>query len=559
MKIALAQLNPTVGDLPGNAARIARAIDDARARGADLVVFPELVVCGYPPRDLLGAEGFVRACADAADAVGRERTRGLTAVIGTPLEAEGRVHNGLAVYRDGERVATYAKRLLPSYDVFDEDRYFEPGDRPGVVEVAGRRVGLAVCEDLWRGEDAGVGARYAGSADPVDGLARAGIDLLAVPSASPFVLGKHERHRAILARRAARLGVPVASVNQCGANDDLVFDGRSGVIGPDGATLGACKAFEEDLVVVDLDEPDAREPAEIPPERLALDALTVGVRDYLGKCGFKSACLGLSGGLDSAVVAAIAVRALGPNAVTGLTLPGPFSSEGSVTDAHALAVNLGMRCLTVPIAPAFDGHREVIDGAFGALGQPVLGATLPDLAQENLQSRVRGAVMMALSNRTGAILLATGNKSELAVGYCTLYGDMNGGLAVLSDVPKTLVYRLARWMNAHHAELGFRTPPIPEATITKPPSAELAPGQLDADSLPAYEVLDEIVERVVEGGERAARVVAETGFDEAVVRRVCRLIDLNEYKRRQLAVGLKITSTAFGTGRRMPVAQRWTR
>jgi NAD+ synthase (glutamine-hydrolysing) len=305
--------------------------------------------------------------------------------------------------------------------------------------------------------------------------------------------------------------------------------------------------------------PDRPRPPHIPDERLVVDALTTGVRDYLGKCGFRRVCLGLSGGIDSAITAAIAVRAIGPDAVLGATMPGPFSSEGSVSDAHALANNLGMRCITMPIATAFDGHRSILDDAFGALDQPTLGARLPDLAQENLQSRVRGALMMGLSNRTGALLLTTGNKSELAVGYCTLYGDMNGGLAVISDVPKTMVYRVCRYLNEHHAELGFRVPPIPEATLTKPPSAELAPGQLDTDSLPPYEVLDEIIERHVEHRQSSARITAETGFDPAVVARVCRLIDLNEYKRRQLAVGLKITHVAFGPGRRMPIAQRWVR
>lgn len=560
MKIALAQLNPTVGALEANAARAAAAIGQAREAGARLVVLPELLICGYPPRDLLTVESFVERCVHTAAHLGETATAGITAVIGTPRAVHGGgIANSLLVYRDNNLIDTYDKRLLPTYDVFDEDRYFEPGRRTVVIRVDDTRVGLAICEDLWRGEDAGFASRYADAPDPVAELGKAGVDLLVVPSASPFVLGKHERHRAILAGHARRLGVPVVSVNQCGGNDDLIFDGRSTVFAPDGSTLAEAKAFDEHTLIVDLADARPITPPHIPDERLVIDALTTGVRDYLGKCGFRRVCLGLSGGIDSAITAAIAVRAIGPDAVLGATMPGPFSSEGSVSDAHALATNLGMRCITMPIATAFDGHRSILDDAFGALDQPTLGARLPDLAQENLQSRVRGALMMGLSNRTGALLLTTGNKSELAVGYCTLYGDMNGGLAVISDVPKTMVYRVCRYLNEHHAELGFRVPPIPEATLTKPPSAELAPGQLDTDSLPPYEVLDEIVERHVEHRQSSARITAETGFDPAVVTRVCRLIDLNEYKRRQLAVGLKITHVAFGPGRRMPIAQRWVR
>ncbi len=560
VKLTLAQLNPTVGDLPGNTRRIVHAIDTARAQGSDLVILPELIVCGYPPRDLLTVEHFAERCAAAARDIGERHTAGLTAVIGTPLPGpHGAIFNGLVVYRDGRCIAEYRKRLLPTYDVFDEDRYFEPGNETVVVEVAGKRVGLAICEDLWRGEDAGFAGRYARGADPIAELARQGVDLLAVPSASPFVLGKHARHRAILIRHAATLNAPVASVNQCGGNDDLLFDGRSALIGPDGSMLAEARPFDEDLVTIDMAQVRPIDPPHHDDERLVIDALTTGVRDYLGKCGFKSTCLGLSGGIDSAITAAVAVRALGADAVTGVAMPGPFSSEGSITDAYALAANLGMRCVTMPIAGPFDAHKGVLDAGFGELGLRRLGESLPDLTQENLQSRVRGALMMALSNRTGALLLTTGNKSELAVGYCTLYGDMNGGLAVISDVPKTLVFRVCRYLNDHHADLGFPVPPIPESTITKPPSAELAPGQLDTDSLPPYEILDEIVERHIERGQSSARIAEETGFDPALVARICRLIDLNEYKRRQLAVGLKITHTAFGSGRRMPIAQRWVR
>lgn len=560
MLISLAQLNPTVGDLPTNAAAISAALTNARGQAADLVVFPELVMCAYPPRDLLTLEGFAQRCADAVHAIGARDTQGLTAVIGTPLPGpHGSTYNALLVYHDNALVATYRKQLLPTYDVFDEDRYFEPGDETVVVEVGGRRVGLAICEDLWRGEDAGFAARYADSPDPVAELARAGVDLLVVPSASPFVVGKHARHRAILAAHARTLNAPVVSVNQCGGNDDLIFDGRSGVITPAGETLAEAAPFAPDLVTIDLATARPIEPPAFDDERLVVEALTTGVRDYLTKCGFRAACLGLSGGIDSALTAAIAARALGPTNITGVAMPGPFSSPGSITDAYELAANLGIRCITMPIADAFDAHRATLDAGFNDLGLAPLGATLPDLTQENLQSRIRGALMMALSNRSGAMLLTTGNKSELAVGYCTLYGDMNGGLAVISDLPKGLVFRVSRSLNTHFAELGFAVPPIPESTLTKPPSAELAPGQLDSDSLPDYNTLDAIVERCVERRQSAARITEETGFDPAVVARICRLIDLNEYKRFQYAVGLKITTTAFGPGRRMPLAQRWKR
>ncbi|MFK7885047.1 MAG: NAD+ synthase [Phycisphaerales bacterium] len=562
MKIALAQINPIVGDLAANTKLIRDAIVQARSIGARIVVFPELSICGYPPRDLLNVEDFTERCLAAADAIGLQDTNGITIVIGTPDRvANGHTANAVAVYQDNTRVGTYHKRLLPTYDVFDEDRYFEPGDQSLMIEVDGTRIGFAICEDLWRGQDAGFAARYSNAADPMSDLAEAGIDVLVVPSASPFVLGKHERHRSIIAKQANSLGVPVISVNQCGGNDDLIFDGRSCAIDPDGKLLREAAPFTPDLVLVDTDKHSESSAKALSwtDERLVIEALTVGVRDYLGKCGFKAACLGLSGGIDSALTAAIACRAIGPENVLGAAMPGPFSSEGSITDAYDLADRLGMRCITMPIANAYEGHRSILNAAFRAIDQPELGDALPDVAQENLQSRARGALMMGLSNRTGSILLTTGNKSEVAVGYCTLYGDMNGGLAVISDVPKTLVFRVCSYLNEHAQELGFNHPPIPVSTIEKPPSAELAPGQLDTDSLPPYEVLDEIIERHVERRQSSDAIIEKTRFDAQLVTRICRLIDLNEYKRRQYAVGLKVTHVAFGPGRRMPIAQRWIR
>ena len=566
MRIALAQMNPTVGDLAANAAAIEGWIARAREARADVVVFPELAICGYPPRDLVLVEGFVAACAAAVKQLGERSTAGITAVIGCPQPADrsdpsAGIANSLLVYRDNAFVAYYDKRLLPTYDVFDENRYFTPGDRPCIIDIAGRKVGLAICEDLWKGEDAGFSARYRAAPDPVAEAAAAGASVLLVPSASPFVLGKGRRHREILRRHATRHGLLVASVNQVGGNDDLLFDGHACAFDPAGRTIAAAPGFAEHLLVFDADAGgEAPDPLlTTPDERLVLDALTMGVRDYLRKCGFTKAVIGLSGGIDSALTAAIAVRALDPEHVTGVSMPGRFSSEHSKTDAHDLAHRLGITCLTLPIDPGHQGLAEALNPAFSALGERLLGESLPDVAQENLQSRARGALIMAVSNRTGAIVLTTGNKSELAVGYCTLYGDMNGGLAVLADVPKTMVYRLSRHVNEHAAALGFDGPPIPQSTIDKPPSAELAPGQLDADSLPPYDVLDEIVERHVERLQSAPRIIEESGLDPATVRRICRLIDVNEYKRQQLATGLKVTSIAFGRGRRMPIAQRWMR
>ncbi len=567
MRLALCQINPAVGDLEGNARLASHAVREAEAGGARLIVLPELSICGYPPRDLLLMEGFVRACEDACDGLAREvSTRtDATVVFGTPLaNDDGSTANALIAYRAGSRLAVYRKRLLPTYDVFDEDRYFEPGDEACVIEVDGVRVGLAICEDLWQGEDAGFKSRYARCADPVAALAQAGAQALVVPSASPFVLGKGLRHHRVLASRAERHGLWVASVNQVGGNDDLIFDGYATVHAPDGRVTAAGPGFERAVVIADID-PRVRapeRPIEDPrlacePERLAFHALRVGVRDYLRKTGFTDAVLGLSGGIDSAVTGAIAVAALGAPRVVGVAMPSVYSSSHSIEDAQDLARRLGILCPVAPIGEPFEGYRRTLDPLFAELGRGVIGSTRPDLAEENLQSRVRGAMMMALSNRTGAMLLTTGNKSELAVGYCTLYGDMNGGLAVLSDCTKRLVYTLARWINANHAECGFAQPPIPERTIEKPPSAELAPDQLDSDSLPAYDELDAIVERRVERHQSAATIARETGIELATVRRIVRLIDVNEYKRKQTAVGLKITSVAFGPGRRMPIAQRW--
>lgn len=571
MRLALAQINPTVGDISGNAALIERMIEAAVERSVDLLVVPELAICGYPPRDLLHHEGFVGACEAATKRIGTTRTAGITVVIGTPLRLDragesstgkiGRLANSLVVYRDNQQIDYYDKRLLPTYDVFDEDRYFEAGDRAVVIEVGGQRVGLAICEDLWQGMDAGFSSAYTDVPDPIEELAKAGARTIVVPSASPYVLGKGMRHREILRSHAIRHRMTVASVNQVGGNDDLIFNGHSCIIGPDGAMLAAARGFEEQLLILESDATrfgDVDDPiAKADPHALLLDALVLGVRDYCRKTGFKECVIGLSGGIDSALTAAIAALALGPEHVLGVLMPGPYSSDHSLTDARDLGKRLGVRTVTAPIGTAQNGIGGVLDAVFGELGESTLGEALPDVTQENLQSRMRGAMIMAISNRTGAIVLTTGNKSELAVGYCTLYGDMNGGLAVLSDVPKTRVFSLSKWMNANRDRIGFATEPIPENTITKPPSAELAPDQKDSDSLPDYEVLDEIVDRHVEKKQSPETIADETGFERTVVDRICRLIDRNEYKRRQMATGLKVTSVAFGPGRRVPIARGW--
>jgi NAD+ synthase (glutamine-hydrolysing) len=564
MKLALAQINPTVGDIEGNAATIVRRIEEARAARADIVVFPELALCGYPPKDLLLHEGFVDENAAVAKRIGEQHTKGITAVFGAALpagdEGTGKIANSLLVYRDGRFVDYYDKRLLPTYDVFDENRYFTPGNRAVVFDCGGMANGLSICEDLWKGEDAGFASRYEQAADPVIELAAAGAKLILSPSASPFVLGKGQRHREILKKHARRHVAFVAAVNQVGGNDDLIFEGHAAVYDPSGTLIAAGPGFEEHVLVVDL---AARHEAVSDPllgealESLLFKALVLGTRDYCRKTGFKTAVLGISGGIDSAVVAAIGAAALGPANVTGLVLPSKYSSEHSKQDAYNLAQRLGIRSATVPIEEPVTGFRRVIDPLFTGFELPALGVKLPDVCEENLQSRVRGTMLMTFSNRTGAIVLTTGNKSEMAVGYATLYGDMNGGLAVLIDVGKLQVYRLARWMNENWKACGFALPPIPESSITKAPSAELRPDQTDQDSLPPYDQLDQVIERYIERKQAPSTIVRETGLDEAMVRRLARMIDLAEYKRKQAAVGLKVTTVAFGSGRRVPIAQGW--
>lgn len=571
MKLALAPLNPVVGDLEHNRALIEDALRNAVGSGSDLLVLPELVMTGYPPRDLLLQGGFIEDVIRTVERIAAGVPDGMTVLIGTPWrEAESAMLTNSVVVakgtaRGGSIIERYDKRLLPNYDVFDELRYFRPGNRPVIVDVAGTKVGLAVCEDLWRGVDAHTDDRYADSPDPLADLAAAGAQLIAVPSASPFVRGKSVLQGRIIAQQCERLGIPIASVNQCGANDDLIFDGHCALYtpGPFGPLLSASgKPFETDLVCTDFD-PDAQPTAmdvdpfeHADPMGLLWDALVLGVQDYCRKSGFSKITLGVSGGIDSAVCAVLAGTAVGADNLLGVAMPSKHSSAGSLTDAEDLCRRLGCGYTVHSIESGHDVLARDLDASLRSIG---LEHGASGLTDENIQSRLRGLTMMAISNATGALLLTTGNKCEHATGYSTLYGDQNGGLAPIADLLKGEVYELARWINANPERGGFSTPPIPESTITKPPSAELRPDQKDSDSLPDYAVLDEIVTRYVDGKEDARAIeqdlVERNAIDREELRRIIRLIDLNEYKRFQLAIALKVKPVAFGRGRRRPIVQ----
>ncbi|MCC5829919.1 MAG: NAD+ synthase [Phycisphaeraceae bacterium] len=577
MRIALAQINPTVGDVAGNARKIADCIDQARSRRADLVICPELAIIGYPPKDLLLKPVVIEQCRAAVERLAAHCV-GIAAIIGTPIRAAnphlGReLYNAAAFCAAGRIEHFHIKSLLPSYDVFDEQRYFEPAPLPGqtppppdhdpgappaerndYASLNGYRLGVSICEDLWNDPDLFPRRLYA--ADPMSRLAAGGAELLINCSASPFTRDKHPFRMKILTHAARRYGLPVVYCNQVGGNDELVFDGASVVVDSGGAVLAQARAFEEDLLIVEVPMRGRTATAgriEPIPEGIAsvYHALVLGLRDYCRKCGFESIVLGLSGGIDSALCAALAVAALGPENVRGVAMPSRHSSQGSVDDARELALRLGIAFDCLPIEPA---HR-----AIETMLEPIFKDLAPDVTEENIQARLRGNLLMAMSNKLRSLLVTTGNKSEVAVGYCTLYGDMAGGLAVLSDVPKTAVWEMARWINTSPASPlleRFGRPVIPENSITKPPSAELRPDQKDEDSLPPYPVLDQIIERYVERDQSATRIIEETGIDADIVRRIIRLIDLSEYKRKQAAPGLKVTGRAFGFGRRMPIAQR---
>jgi NAD+ synthetase len=542
MKIALAQINTTVGDLAGNEKKIRAAYDHALRAGADLVVLPELAITGYPPRDLLLRENFV-----AENLAVLERLAQATGKTGLVVGYVGRnearpghaITNSVALLQNGKILATRQKTLLPTYDVFDEARYFESAHTNLPVTFNGATVGLTVCEDVWNDEDFWNERRY--RQDPAKNLIAAGAKMIINVSASPWHLGKNQLRHEMLAALAAKSHCPVIYCNAVGGNDELIFDGASLVFNGRGQLVAEGKMFDEDFLLVEIESAPAIAREALPDEEKIFKALVLGLRDYAHKCGFKSALLGLSGGIDSALTAVIAVAALGRENVCGVSLPSQFSSQGSLDDARILAENLGIQYDVIPIQPLFVTAKEQLKNVFAGRAE--------DVAEENIQARLRGVLLMAMSNKFGSLLLTTGNKSETAVGYCTLYGDMCGGLSVINDVPKLLVYRVSNWINRAR-EI------IPSASITKPPSAELRPNQTDQDSLPPYEILDAILDAYVVQN-RSVEEIIKSGFDAATVRRVVRLIDLSEYKRRQAAPGLKVTSRAFGIGRRMPVAQSY--
>ena len=544
MKIALGQINPTVGDFSGNATKIIDFSRRAQAAGAGLIVFPELSVCGYPPRDLVERPSFVTHNREAAERIAAQ-TKGIAVICGlvTPADSDAgkSVMNSAALLMDGKIAFLQSKMLLPTSDVFDEMRNFAPARKQELFPFCGNRMALTICEDAWNDKQFWVKRLY--TVDPVEALIQAGANLVLNISASPFWIGKRELRRDMLASIARQHNVPVVLVNQVGGNDSLVFDGSSLVLNREGNVIAQGRSFEEDLIYFDSQTLTGEMHEQVAgDEASAYSALVLGTRDYIQKCGFQKAIVGLSGGIDSALTAVIAADAVGAENVIGVGMPGPYSSPGSIDDARALARNLGIRFELLSINPAYEAYRQILSGVFAGLPQ--------DVTEENIQSRARGAVLMALSNKFGAIVLSTGNKSELGVGYCTLYGDMVGGLAVISDVPKTLVYRLSAYVNS-------RRPVIPQASLEKAPSAELRPDQKDSDSLPPYEILDAILEDYIEDSHSAEQIAADRKFDIELVKRVIRMVDRAEYKRQQAAPGLKISPKAFGYGRRVPIAAKF--
>ena len=541
MNIGILQLNFTVGDFRGNSEKLVSAYERAVREGAELCVGSELGLCGYPPRDLLNRRDFVesheRALREVAKRVGK-----VPLLIGgiekTNQKAGRPLYNTAFLVEKGKTRAVARKILLPTYDVFDEDRYFEAGDKVGSVRIAGKRVGVTICEDIWNDEDLWPERRY--RIDPVRELAKKGMDLLINLSASPWNIGKEKVRYRLLAEVAKREKIPVIQVNQVGGNDELVFDGQSLGVGVKGGLLARGVAFMEDVKVVDIGGKEEK-PVWAGDEEQVFQALVLGTRDYLQKCGFQEVVLGLSGGIDSALVAVVAAEALGKDKVLGVAMPSRFSSAGSLADAEALAKRLGIRYKEIPIEDTFAAMlRSIAPAREGRSG---------GLTEENLQSRIRGMTLMAISNDSGRLLLTTGNKSEMAVGYCTLYGDMCGALAVIADVPKTLVYQISRWINREREM-------IPKNSIEKAPSAELRPDQKDQDSLPPYEELDRILESYVVN-EGSIQGMVKKGISKALAEEMVRKIDISEYKRRQAAPGLKVTTKAFGVGRRIPLAQRF--
>ncbi|GAP94393.1 NAD+ synthase [Leptolyngbya sp. NIES-2104] len=550
MKIAIAQLNPTIGDLQGNADKILKAADRAAAEGVRLLLTPELSLCGYPPRDLLLDPNFVETMARQLAELASSLPEGVAVLVGTvepnakAISTGGKpLFNSVALIEKGNILKIFHKRLLPTYDVFDEDRYFEPGNQPNHFELDGVHIGVTICEDLWNDEEFWGKRTY--NLNPIADLAASGVNFTINLSASPYTVGKQKLREAMLRHGAVRFNQPLIYANQVGGNDDLIFDGASIAIDKSGELIARAISFDEDWLVIEYNGQDFEKSSVAPApdceEAELWSALVLGVRDYARKCGFSKIVLGLSGGIDSSLIAAIASEAVGKENVLGILMPSPYSSDHSIQDALDLAQNLGIQTQTLPIGTVMECFDRTLD--------PLFAGTPFGLAEENLQSRIRGTLLMAVSNKFGHLLVSTGNKSEIAVGYCTLYGDMNGGLAAIADVPKTKVYKLCEWINRSQ-EI------IPTNVLIKPPSAELKPGQKDQDSLPDYEVLDDILDRYIHQHQSPAEIVA-AGHESAIVDRVVKLVRISEFKRKQAPPGLKVTDRAFGTGWRMPIASRW--
>jgi NAD+ synthetase len=559
MKLAIAQLNPTIGDLTSNAEQILAAAEQAAQQGVRLLLTPELSLCGYPPRDLLLDPSFIEAMATTLQQLAGNLPPELAVLVGCvepnerSLTFGGKpLFNSSALLELGGVQQIFHKRLLPNYDVFDEHRYFEPGLASNSFTLDNIRIGVTICEDWWNDEEFWGKRSYA--INPIADLAQLGVDLMVNLSASPYSVGKQHLREAMLQHSAIRYRQTLLYVNQVGANDDLIFDGSSVGFNRAGEIVCRARAFETDLVVVEFDEHERDlQLGSVAPMPESEDAeiwhaLLLGVGDYTRKCGFSKVVIGLSGGVDSSLVAAITTAALGPENVLGVLMPSPYSSDHSIQDALQLAENLGIQTHTLPIGELMQAYDYTLAELFAG--------TQFGLAEENIQSRIRGNLLMAIANKFGLLLLSTGNKSEMAVGYCTLYGDMNGGLAVIADVPKTCVYSLCRWLNSKAGATNGKGEILPANILTKPPSAELKPGQVDQDSLPPYDILDDILQRLIHNHQSAAQIVA-AGHDPTVVDRVLQLVARAEFKRRQAPPGLKITDRAFGTGWRMPIANKW--
>lgn len=565
MKIAIAQLNPTIGDLPGNAQKILLLAQQSAAKGARLLLTPELSLCGYPPRDLLVNPGFLQAMDMALQQLARDLPPQLAVLVGT-VQENSKAHtnggktlfNSIALLRQGSVQRFFHKRLLPTYDVFDENRYFEPGLQANYFTLDNINIGVTVCEDLWNDEEFWGKRTY--TTNPIAELAVLGVDLTVNLSASPYSVGKAGFREAMLKHSAVRFKQPIIYANQVGGNDDLIFDGSSFALNRQGEVVFRLPAFKTDLQIVEFDEIQQDFRHGFVTSRYKSEdeeiwhALVLGLQDYTRKCGFSKVVLGLSGGIDSSLVAAIATAALGKENVFGVLLPSPHSSDHSITDALALAENLGIKTQILAIAELMRGYDNILAELFAG--------TECGLAEENIQSRIRGNILMAISNKFGHLLLSTGNKSEMAVGYCTLYGDMNGGLAVIADVPKTRVYSLCHWLNSQgnlpltYHQNRWKGEVIPQNVLTKAPSAELKPGQVDQDSLPSYDILDDILQRLINNYQSAAQISA-AGYDPVLVDKIIQMVARAEFKRRQAPPGLKITDRAFGNGWRMPIASNW--